>query len=161
MAALLLAVIYLSVKGVQIGWLALLLTVWAGVLLLRPDQPDEKRLVLFLIGTALLITIVVEVVVVRGDIGRMNTVFKFYLQSWVLLSVSAAAALGWLLGDIGLWRLRWRRVFQTGLYLLAAGAFLFTITASSDKIRDRMAPQAPHTLELDDLYGLRRPLGRR
>ena len=36
---------------------------------------------LFLIGTALLITIVVEVVVVVGDIGRQNTIFKFYLQS--------------------------------------------------------------------------------
>ena len=50
-------------------------------------MPDAKRFVLFLIGTAMLINIVVEILVVRGDIGRMNTVFKFYLQGWALLSV--------------------------------------------------------------------------
>ncbi|MGE5250172.1 MAG: DUF2298 domain-containing protein [Bacteroidota bacterium] len=147
LALVLLALIYLGLKGVQIGWLALPLAAWAGVLLLRPDLPDEKRLVLFLIGTALLITIVVEVVVVRGDIGRMNTVFKFYLQAWVLLAVSAAAAFGWLLSEIEEWTPAWRSVFQGGLYLLVAGALLFTITATSDKISDRMAPDAPHTLD--------------
>ena len=147
LALILGVLVYLALKGVQIGWLAFPLAAWAGVLLLRRDLADEKRLVLFLVGTALLITIVVEVVVVRGDIGRMNTVFKFYLQSWVLLSVSAAAAFGWILSDIAQWRPRWQRFYQGGLYLLTAGAFLFTVTAASDKISDRMAPQAPHTLD--------------
>jgi YYY domain-containing protein len=147
LALLLAALLYMALKGVQVGWLALPLAAWAGLLLLRPDQPDEKRLVLFLTGTALLITIVVELVVVRGDIGRMNTVFKFYLQAWVLLAVSAAAAFGWLLAEIDQWRLRWRGFFQAGLYLLVAGAFLFTITATTDKISDRMATGAPHTLD--------------
>jgi uncharacterized membrane protein len=139
--------VYLAIKGVQIGWIALPLAAWAGLLLLRPDQPDEKRMALLLIGTALLITIVVELVVVRGDIGRMNTVFKFYLQAWVLLAVSAAAAFGWLLADIDQWRLRWRGLFQVGLYLLVGGAFLYTLTAATDKINDRMATGAPHTLD--------------
>ena len=147
LAVLLAALAYLAFKGVQIGWLALPLAAWAGILLLRPDLPDEKRLVLFLVGTGLLITIVVEVVVVRGDIGRMNTVFKFYLQSWILFAVSAAAAFGWVLRDIVIWRPRWRNVFLTGLYLLMGGAFLFTLTATSDKLSDRMAPDAPHTLD--------------
>ncbi len=147
LAVVLAALVYFGLKGVQIGWLAFLLAAWAGILLLRGDLADEKRLVLFLTGTALLITIVVELVVVRGDIGRMNTVFKFYLQAWVLLSVSAAAAFGWLLSELDLWRARWRGLFQTGLYILTAGAFLYTLTASSDKMTDRVAPQAPHTLD--------------
>jgi len=147
LALLLAALAYLALKGVEVGWLALPLAAWAGILILRPGQPDEKRLALFLTGTALLITIVVEVVVVRGDIGRMNTVFKFYLQAWIMLAVSAAAAFGWLLSDLHRFLPRWRNVFQTGLYLLAAGAFLFTITATSDKINDRMSPLAPHTLD--------------
>jgi len=50
----------------------------------------DPKAVLFLIGTALLITIVVEVLVVSGDIGRQNTIFKFYMQAWILLAVSAA-----------------------------------------------------------------------
>jgi hypothetical protein len=53
-----------------------------------PAPADAKRFVLFLIGTALFITIVVEVVVVRGDIGRQNTIFKFYLQAWFMLAVA-------------------------------------------------------------------------
>ncbi|MFZ5880671.1 MAG: DUF2298 domain-containing protein [Chloroflexota bacterium] len=147
LAVLLAALLYLGFKGVEVGWLALPLAAWAGLLILRPGQADEKRLVLFLVGTALVITLVVEVVVVVGDIGRMNTVFKFYLQAWIMLAVSAAASLGWLLNDIHRWRMRWRAIFQTGLYLLAAGAFLFTITATLDKVSDRMSPLAPHTLD--------------
>jgi uncharacterized membrane protein len=108
---------------------------------------DEKRLVLFWVGTALLITMVVEVVVVRGDIGRMNTVFKFYLQSWILFALSAAAAFGWLFTEIYKWSPRWRNIFQLGVALLAGGASLFTFSASTDKMADRMALEAPHTLD--------------
>jgi YYY domain-containing protein len=147
LAVLLAGLVYLAVKEVEIGWLALPLAAWAGVLLLRPKLPDEKRLILFLIGTALIITIVVEVVVVVGDIGRMNTVFKFYLQAWLMFAVSAAAALGWMLNDIHRWLPRWRGSFQAGLYLLAAGAFLFTLSATTDKMSDRMNTLAPHTLD--------------
>lgn len=147
LAVVLAALIYLVFKGVEIAWLALPLAAWAGLLLLRPGLADEKRLVLFLVGTALVITLVVEVVVVVGDIGRMNTVFKFYLQAWLMLAVSAAAALGWILNDIQGWLPRWRGVFQTGLVLLVAGAFLFTITATFDKMSDRMNGLAPRTLD--------------
>jgi YYY domain-containing protein len=35
----------------------------------------------------------VELVTVRNDIGRQNTVFKFWYQSWVLLAVGLAAVL--------------------------------------------------------------------
>ncbi len=49
-----------------------------------------------LFGVALFATLIPEFVSLQGDIGRMNTVFKFYLQAWVLLSVAAAVALGWL-----------------------------------------------------------------
>ena len=94
-----LALLILAYKKISIGWIALPVAVWAGVLLLRPHLPDAKRFALFLIGTAMLITIVVEVVVVRGDIGRQNTIFKFYMQAWILLAVSAGAAFAWTLPD--------------------------------------------------------------
>ena len=146
-AIFLVALLYLAYRGVQIGWIALPLAAWAAVLMLRPGLPDAKRFVLFLVGTALLINIVVEIIVVRGDIGRMNTVFKFYLQGWALLSVSAAAAFAWLLPELRLWLPGWRNVFQAGAGALLAGAALFTVSAATDKIADRMAGGVPITLD--------------
>jgi uncharacterized membrane protein len=142
--------VYFAYEGVWAGWLALPMAAWAGVLLLRRNLPDEKRLALFLVGTALLITIVVELRTVRGDIGRMNTVFKFYMQSWIMLSVSAAAALGWLWNDLSRWSANWRSVLQAGLSFLFVGASLFTVTASADKIADRMTADTPRTLDSMD-----------
>jgi uncharacterized membrane protein len=147
-AVFLVALFYLAYRSVEIGWVALPLAVWAGLLILRPNMPDLKRFVLFLIGTSLFITIVVEIVVVRGDIGRMNTVFKFYLQAWALLSVSAAAAFAWLLPEFRKWLPGWRGFFQGGMALLLAGAALYTVTATTDKVSDRMAGGVPLTLDM-------------
>jgi YYY domain-containing protein len=142
--------VYLAVEGVRIGWLALPLAVWAGILILRADMPDVKRFVLLMVGTALTLTIAVEVVVLVGDIGRMNTVFKLYLQAWMLLAVSAAASFGWLMNVFPAWNFKWRTIFQFGSYVLLAGAFMFTLTAASDKIADRMALESPRTLDSMD-----------
>ncbi len=146
-ALFLVTLIYLAYRGVEVGWVALPLALWAGVLILQPGLPDVKRFVLFLVGTALLITLVVEVIVVRGDIGRSNTIFKFYLQAWTLLSVSGAAAFVWLLPEIRKWLPAWRNFFQGGALVLVAGAALYTVSATTDKISDRMAPGVPITLD--------------
>ena len=45
----------------------------------------------------------VEVIVIEGDIGRMNTVFKFYLQVWLMWGVAAAAALAWMVPRLRRW----------------------------------------------------------
>ena len=146
-AIFLMALLYLAYRQLQIGWVALPLAVWAGILLLRPNLPDVKRVVLFWIGTALVITIMVELVAVRGDIGRMNTIFKFYLQAWLLLAVSSGAAFVWMLQELYQWNPGWRNFFQVGTSLLLAGAFAFTLTATFDKVSDRMAAGVPFTLD--------------
>ncbi|NOY97828.1 MAG: hypothetical protein GXP40_01315 [Chloroflexi bacterium] len=146
-AIFLAALLALAFLKVQIGWLALPLAVWAGILVLRPDLPDGKRLVLFMVGTGLLLTIAVEVIVLVGDIGRMNTVFKLYLQTWTLFAVSAGASLGWLLPEIPKWRPNWRTGWQAVGVVLLVGAGLFTLLGTLDKVRDRVAPDAPHSLD--------------
>jgi YYY domain-containing protein len=136
-----------SYGGLAVSWIALPLAAWAGILLLRPGMTDSKRFVLFLIGTALLITMVVELVVVRGDIGRQNTIFKFYLQAWFLLAVSSAAAFTWTLPAFFQWLPGWRLFWQSAMILLVAAAAMFTITGTSGKIRDRWILEAPRTFD--------------
>ncbi|HSL31974.1 MAG TPA: DUF2298 domain-containing protein [Anaerolineales bacterium] len=147
LVAFVLALLVLQYIGTSVGWIALPIAVWAAVLLLRPGLSDAKRFVLFLIGTATLITIVVEVVVVSGDIGRQNTIFKFYMQAWLLLAVSAGAAFAWTLPAFFRWLPGWRVFWQTAVVLLVGAAALFTLTGTMGKIRDRWIVEAPRTLD--------------
>ncbi len=138
---------------VEIAWLALPMAAWALLLMLRPAQPDSKRLALFMIGTGLVLTLLVEVIVLVGDIGRMNTVFKFYLQAWILFALASAAAFGWILTELDEWTALWRGFWQTALTLLFAAAAIYLFTAGMDKIRDRMANNVPFTLNsMDYMY---------
>lgn len=64
------------------------------ILLLLSTRPHPRRqFILTMIGLGLVLTGVVELVVLRGDISRMNTVFKFYLQVWVMWAVASAGVL--------------------------------------------------------------------
>ncbi len=134
-------------RGVGVALVVIPLGAWAGVLLLRPGLPDAKRFVLFLTGTALLITLVVELVVLSGDIGRQNTVFKLYLQAWTLLAICSGAALLWLFEAQEQWSLRWSTAWQVALFVLVGSAALFPVLAASAKIKDRMVQGVPLTLD--------------
>jgi uncharacterized membrane protein len=147
--------------------------VWAGLLLLRPMESLglSQRMVLFLLGTALAVTLFVELFALERD--RMNTIFKFYIQVWVVLSVACGAALAWVWASLPQWHPRWRMLWTTLLAVLVSAAGLYTATATAAKIRDRFpafaasdgcAPIAGMTLPYDrgrpmeeqphSLYGL-------
>jgi len=76
----------------------------------------------------------------------MNTVFKFYLQAWVMFALSAGVCLGWLVKSLRYWREGLVFLWQAVLYVLLASAALFTVMGTMDKIQDRMAVEAPYTL---------------
>ncbi|MBI3537337.1 MAG: hypothetical protein HY070_07270 [Chloroflexi bacterium] len=84
----------LIITGLTVFALVIPLGVLATVIVVRPEIDSARRLIALLIGAALAMTLMVEVVTLRGDIGRMNTVFKFYLQVWIFLGVASAAGIG-------------------------------------------------------------------
>lgn len=97
---------------------------------------SDRALQAALFGAALFATLIPEFVALQGDIGRMNTVFKFYLQAWVLLSVTSAVGLGWLVRrsarDALLRQVRPAWMAFAALLVLAAVAY--PLLASEGKI---------------------------
>jgi len=79
---------------------------------------------------ALAIAAGVDVFTVKDDIGRMNTVFKFYLQAWTLLAL-ASAYFAWVLYDSG--KISFRRasvprsVWLTVVAVLAIAVMMYPI----------------------------------
>ncbi|MBW6465564.1 MAG: hypothetical protein K0B06_03575 [Brevefilum sp.] len=144
--ALIILIVFL-VMGLPVGLVALPIGLWTVVLMLRPGRTDGGRFHLFMIGTAVTLTLAVELIYLPGDIGRMNTVFKFYLQAWILFALAAGVCFGWLVKSLRYWRMRLVFMWQVALFVLVAGAALFTVLGTADKVRDRMAPDAPQTLD--------------
>ena len=131
----------------QVALIVMPLIIWLTLLFFRPDQSEAMRFVLVAIGLALALTLGVEVVVVAGDIGRQNTVFKFYIQAWLLLSVAGGAAFAWLFDHSDVWSSRLRWAWYTPVIIMLAIAMMFPIMAIRARMYDRFAAEAtPLTL---------------
>ena len=142
-------VIYMAASGY---WTAAVLTVllgftlWAakGVLAGRNGDTPYALLPLVLIVLALLIGIGVEFVRAQDDIGRMNTLFKYYLEAWVLFAMASAYIL-WFLGTRGFFRLRGsflaRGPWLVLLVLLLASSLIYPVLGTRSRLADRFSTQ--------------------
>jgi YYY domain-containing protein len=110
------------------------------LLIVRPRLSAHKRFWLFVVLLAVGLTLVVEVVVLKGDISRMNTVFKFYIQVWILLGICAAVALGWLADRLEQWSGWGSNVWKTFMWMLVLGSFIYVPLAARGKMLDRFVP---------------------
>jgi YYY domain-containing protein len=103
--------------------------------LASPDR--EESLICALAAGGFALTFMVEFIALEGDAGRMNTVFKFGFEAWLLLGVAAAAFVGSRRGI--------RPVSAVALSLLALAALAYPLTAPFARARDRFVPGLPPT----------------
>ncbi|NMC30563.1 MAG: hypothetical protein GYA45_10880 [Pelolinea sp.] len=138
----------LLVKGISIALIMLPLLIWALLLFVNKKIELTDRVILLFLLAGFAMILMVEVIVLTGDVGRMNTVFKFYLQAWTFLAISAAYCFIDLLPrlkrpQVAPWKKTWRGI---GIALVACG-LLFPIAASIDKVTDRISDAVPLTLD--------------
>ncbi len=128
-------------RGLGVFAVGLPVAVLGLFLLLRRNLSATERLWAYLVLLGLAMTLGVEVVVLEGDVGRMNTVFKFYLQTWSLWGVAAAVALAWMVPYVTRWR-QGQGLWLGSLAVLLFCAALYPPLATSAKVRDRFDPRA-------------------
>ena len=112
-----------------------------------PSRPYDGT-VLAMVAMAGLIVIGVDFVTVEGDIGRMNTLFKYYLEVWVFMAIAAAYML-WRLAPAGLGALKLRgpaAVWLGVLALLVGSSLIYTALGTRDRLTDRFN-DLPATLD--------------
>ena len=108
-------------------------------------------------GTAFALVLGLDIFRVEGDIERMNSVFKFYLQVWVLLALTAAFMLWRILSSsmfMGKRPWEYRYIWASGLAILMVGASVYTVLGTQDRLRDRFNGNAT-PLTLDGLAYIR------
>ncbi|HEX9115446.1 MAG TPA: DUF2298 domain-containing protein, partial [Anaerolineae bacterium] len=112
------------------------------------DLPPTRRLALLLLALGLAITMGVEVVRLQDDIGRMNTVFKFYLQAWILFGTGTAFGVASWWQRRETWTAGWRRLATIVAVVLFACVMLYPPLAARAKVADRFSgDDQPHGLD--------------
>ncbi|MEO9254774.1 MAG: DUF2298 domain-containing protein, partial [Tepidiformaceae bacterium] len=111
----------------------------------RQDVPRMLATVMFVLAFG--ISVGVDMVTIKNDLERMNTVFKFYIQAWQLFALASAFA-AWYVGR-ALWQIRGWRVrpvrrravwalaasFVIGFLLVGASVFVVSGTAARQNAR--------------------------
>ena len=101
---------------------------------------------LILTGLALGLVVGVDLVRVEDDIGRMNTLFKYYLEAWVLLGLASAYFLWrmWYDSRFRPFPLDWVRLTWLGLVtLLILVSLIYTFLGTQARVGDRFNPLPP------------------
>ena len=142
-------VLYMAATGywtAAVLSLVLAATVWAAKATLSREREDAPYALfpLVLVILALLIAIGVEFVRVQDDIGRMNTLFKYYLEVWILLALASGYVI-WFVGSKGMFRLARpslaRGAWLAVLLILLASSIIYPAISTGDRLSDRFNTQ--------------------
>ena len=144
----------LAIVGELVAALNLTLLTLAGILLPRRPQPGASvrqglwKMTLVLVICGLLLTLAVEYFVVSDiDVGRNNTVFKTYLQVWVLWALAAAMSVPVIHKALERAGATLRVVCMGGLVALFVATLLYPVLATRAKIDHRFDTSVGRTLD--------------
>ncbi len=152
----------LASQNAPVALVAVPMMALAALAAMMPGAAGPTRALWLMTAGAFALTVFVELFTLRGDIGRMNTVFKFYIQAWLLLSVSAPVACMWQIermtappadqtensparGGFALSILK--SVFVAGMAVSLLTAATYPVFAIPAKIHDRYTRAAPQGLD--------------
>ena len=100
---------------------------------------SSDMFVFILIFTGLVLTLVVEFLYLRDGFGvRMNTVFKFYYQAWVMLGCASAYGVWWLLDRLK--KPAGRVLFVSVAVLFIGLGLVYTVMAIPSRAGDFIGP---------------------
>jgi YYY domain-containing protein len=115
----------------------------------KPGVSPLRRITWILFGIGVALTVIVEVVVLKGDVGRSNMVFRYYLEAWFFFGLAAATGLVSVLARLVHWPVWQRAAWLAGLALLVLAALSYPLIATGKKMADRWPdiPNPPHDLD--------------
>ena len=133
-----------GVTGSTIPFAALLLVLAAasGLKHMTSGGPDSRQVTFatLLVCAALGVVIGLDIFRVEGDIDRMNSVFKLYLQVWVLLAL-ASAYLGWRVLRSGVLARAmpgpWSAAWGWALVVLVFAAAVYPVLGTQARLKTR------------------------
>ncbi len=105
------------------------------------SQHYHVFLLLLILG-GLGLGIAVDLITANNDIDRMNTIFKLYLQSWVLYALASAGLLWYLMTSLSRLRFygRWIMYFWITIFcFLLISVSIFPILGTKSRIADRFS----------------------
>jgi len=139
--------VVLYFAGWSVSLILIPLLVWCIVLFFRDGQSLPMQFVFVLAALAIAVTLGVEYIVIDGDIGRQNTVFKFYLQGWLMYSIVGGVVVAWLLDSVWAWRPALRNGWYAALGGLIFITALYPLTSTGARALDRMVPELGPVLD--------------
>ncbi|MCP4166913.1 MAG: hypothetical protein GY759_13630 [Chloroflexi bacterium] len=163
---MLFASILLAIADFTVIALILPLLTFATFFLFRRSTSADAQFRTLLFFTGLLVLLGVEVFYLKdflcgcgeglfdrqhGNNYRMNTLFKFYIQVWVMLGIAAAASLPALIDRISTWHRGWRILWLALLVVLIIFGLVFPIMGTASRVDDRFPGERPARNTLDGM----------
>ena len=119
------------------------------LIFIKKSLNTYQKIYWWLFGIGLSITFVVEVLVLKGDSGRSNMVFRMYNEAWFILGIGLSLALIDLIPRIFQKTFKIKITWALFFVLLTLSAFTYPLIATGKKMEDRWPniQNPPHNLD--------------